>query len=148
MHSVFITYAPDTADARRTVDQVLAAFDPAAFKVSAKPAAATAMPDLAGADLVVFGLQRAPAADAPADYAELLRSLKGVNLGGRAAGIFSLGEDKASAKLRKVLRDTDISLLDDEPSPPSDQRPLSPVEIEAWVRKLSSAVLELRRARA
>jgi hypothetical protein len=148
MHSVFITYAPDSADARRTVDQVRAAFDPAVFSVSAKPVAATAMPDLAGADLVVFGLQKAQGGDAPADYAELLRSLKGANLGGRAAGIFSLGADKASAKLRKVLRDTDITLLDDEPALPADQKPFPPAEIEAWARKLSSSLLDMRRARA
>ena len=147
MHSVFITYAPDSADTRRTVDHVRAAFDPAAFSVSVKPAAETAMPDLAGADLVVFGLQKAQGGDAPVDYAELLRSLKGVNLGGRAAAIFSLGADKASAKLRKALRDTDITLVEDEPSLPTDHKPSSPAEIEAWTRKLSSSLLELRRAR-
>jgi flavodoxin len=130
------------------VDQVRAAFDPAAFSVSVKPAAATAMPDLAGADLVVFGLQKAQGGDAPVDYAELLRSLKGVNLGGRAAAIFSLGADKASAKLRKVLRDTDITLLDDEPALPSDQKPALQPEIEAWARKLASSLLDLRSARA
>jgi hypothetical protein len=147
MHSVFITYAPDSADARRTVDLVSASFDPAVFTVSAKPAAAAAMPDLAGADLVVFGLEKAQGADAPADFTELLRSLKGVNLGGRSAGIFSLGADKASAKLRKALRDTDITLVEDEPSLPTDHKPFTPAEIEAWTRKLSSSLLELRRAR-
>lgn len=148
MHSVFITFAPDSADARKKVDQVRAAFDPAAFSASVKPAAETAMPDLAGADLVVFGLQKAPGGDAPADYAELLRSLKGVNLGGRAAAIFSLGADKASARLRKVLRDTDITLLEDEPALPADQEPSPQPEIEAWVGKLSSSLLDMRRARA
>ena len=146
MHSVFITYAPDSADARKTIEQVRAAFEAASFAVVAKPAATAAMPDLAGADLVVFGLQKADAGDSPEELSELLRSLKGVNLAGRAVGFFSLGADKASARLRKVLRDTDAVLSEDEPGF-GDARPTRPADIESWVKKLTALLQDLRRAR-
>jgi flavorubredoxin len=146
MHSVFITYAPDTPENRKTVEQVRSAFDPAAYAVTAKPAAGSLMPDLAGADLLVFGLQKAQGADAPAEYAELLRSLKGVNLAGRAAGVFSFGGEKASARLRKVLRDTSAAVAEEEPVF-SDQKPTRQAEIEAWARQLSTSLQDLRRAR-
>jgi flavodoxin len=147
MHSVFITYAPDTADTRKTVDQVRGAFEAASFAVSAKPAAASLVPDLAGADLIVFGLQKTGPSDAPAELAELLRSLKGVNLAGRAAGFFSFGTDRASARLRKVLRDADAALSEDEPAF-AEQKPSRQAEIEAWAKKLSALVQDLRHARS
>ena len=146
MHSVFITFAPDTPENRKTVEQVRLAFDPAACVVSAKPTAGSLMPDLAGADCLVFGLQKTQGADAPAEYTELLRSLKGVNLAGRVAGIFSFGGEKASARLRKVLRDTSATVSEEEPVF-ADQKPTLQAEIEVWARKLSTSLQDLRRAR-
>jgi flavodoxin len=147
MPSVFITHAPDTSEARKTVDLVRAAFESARFSASSKPAAQATMPDLAGADLVVFGLQKTGAADHPEELADLLRALKGVNLAGRVVGFFSLGGEKASVRLRKVLRDTDAAISDEEPAL-GDARPSRPADIDSWTGKLSAQLQDLRRARS
>jgi flavodoxin len=147
MQSVFLTHAPDTADARKIIELVRAAFEAASFAVVAKPAASAGMPDLAGADVVVFGLQKTGSADAPEELSELLRSLKGVNLAGRAVGFFSLGPDKASARLRKVLRDTEAALSEEEPGF-GDARPTRQADMESWVKKLAALLRDLRRARS
>lgn len=147
MPSVFITHAPDTPEARKAVEAVRAAFESARFAVSGKPAAQALMPDLAGADLVVFGLQKTGSTDHPEDLAELVRSLKGVNLAGRLVGFFSLGGEKASARLRKVLRDTDALLSDEEPAL-GDARPSRQSDIDSWTAKLVAQHQELRRGRS
>jgi hypothetical protein len=147
MHSVFVTYAPETAENTALAAQVRAAFDASSYTVSVKPAAGASMQDLVGADIIVFGLQKMQGADTPPEYAELLRSLKGVNLAGRAAGTFCLGGEKSSARLRKALRDTDAAVAEDDPVF-GDQKPARQADVDAWVRKLSGLFQDLRRARA
>ena len=147
MHNLFITYAPDTAETRRVVDQVRAAFDTAAFTVSAKSAASSLVPDLANADLLIFGLQKTGGSETPAEFSELVRSLKGANLAGRAAASFSFGSEKASARLRKALRDTGVSLSEEDPVF-GDQRPARQADIAEWARKVAAFFADVRRARA
>lgn len=146
MHNVFITYAPDTPDAKKIVDQVRAAFDATAFTVSAKSAAQSLVPDLANADIIVFGLQKTGGGDMPAELTELARSLKGANLAGRAAAFFSFGLEKATARLRKVLRDTDVSLSEEDPVF-GDQRTARQADLAEWARKVESFFADVRRAR-
>lgn len=147
MPSVFITHAPDTAEARKTVELVRAAFESAHFSAAGKPAAQAMMPDLAGADIVVFGLQKTGAADHPEELSDLLRALKGVNLAGRVVGFFSLGGEKASVRLRKVLRDTDATISEEEPSL-GDPRPSRQADLDSWTGKLATQLQDLRRARS
>jgi flavodoxin len=147
MHHLFITYAPDTNDTRKIVDQVRGAFDAAAFTVTVKNAAESLVPDLAGADLLVFGLQKAGGGEIPSDFSELLRSLKGANLAGRAAAIFSIGSEKASARLRKALRDTDVSVSDEDPVF-ADQKPARQADIAEWAKKVAAFFEGVCRARA
>jgi hypothetical protein len=147
MPSVFIAHAPDSPEARKAVEAVRAAFEAAQFTASGKPAASALMPDINGADLVIFGLQKTGAADAPEELKELLRSLKGANLAGRLVGFFALGPEKASARLRKVLRDTDAALSEDEPVF-AEAKPSRQPDVEAWAKKLASQLQDLRRARS
>ncbi len=146
MHNVFIAYAPDTAETRNVVDQVRAAFDATAFAVNVKNAAQSLIPDLANADIIVFGLQKTGGGDLPAEFSELARSLKGANLAGRAAAFFSFGSEKASTRLRKLLRDTDLSLTDEDPVF-GDQRAARQTDIAEWARKVAAFFAEVRRAR-
>lgn len=146
MHNLFITYAPDTIETRRVVDQVCGAFDATAFAVSAKSASESLVPDLANADLIVFGLRKAGGGEVPADFSELVRSLKGANLAGRAAAFFSVGSEKASARLRKALRDTDVSLSEEDPVF-SDQKSVQHGGIAEWAQKVTAFFADVRRAR-
>lgn len=115
MQQVFVTYAPDTPDARRIAEDVQAAFEGPEAVVALKPAAQASILDIEPADLVLFGVGRADA-DIPADYAELVRVFAGCNLAGRAAAFFPLGAARASAALRRALRPTEISALEEEPA--------------------------------
>ena len=114
MQQIFVTYAPDTADARRIADEVKAAFEGPEAVVAVKPAAQSSILDIEPADLVLFGVGRTDA-DIPADYAELVRVFAGCNLAGKAAAFFPLGAARASAALRRALKPTEISTFDEEP---------------------------------
>ncbi len=114
MQQVFVTYAPDTADARRIAEEVKALFEVPETVVVVKPASQASILDIEPADLVLFGVGRTDA-DIPADYAELVRVFAGCNLAGRAAAFFPLGAARASAALRRALKPTEISTLDEEP---------------------------------
>jgi flavodoxin len=146
MHNLFITYAPDTTETRKVVEQVRGAFDATAFTVSAKSAAQSLVPDLANADVLVFGLQKTGGGEMPAEFSELARSLKGANLAGRAAAFFSFGSEKATARLRKALRDTDASLSEEDPVF-GDQRAARQADIAEWARKVTAFFADVRRAR-
>ena len=147
MHNLFIAYAPDTSDMRRIVDQVRGAFEATAFTVTVKNAAESLVPDLAGADLLVFGLQKAGGGEIPVGFSELVRSLKGANLAGRAAAIFSVGSEKASARLRKALRDTDVTVSDEDPVF-GDPKPARQADIPEWARRVAAFFEAARRAGA
>jgi hypothetical protein len=114
MQQVFVTYAPDTAEARRIADEVKAAFEGPEAVVAVKPASQSSILDLEPADLVLFGVGRTDA-DIPSDYAELVRVFAGCNLAGKAAAFFPLSASRASAALRRALKPTEISTLDEEP---------------------------------
>jgi hypothetical protein len=128
MEQVFVTFAPDTADARRIADEVKAAFEGPDAAVAVKPASQASILDIEPADLVLFGVGRTDA-DVPADYAELLRAFQGCNLAGKAAALFPLGAVKASTALRRALKPTDISVLDEEPA--LGEKPGRPV-VREW----------------
>jgi hypothetical protein len=114
MQQVFVTFAPDTADARRIADEVKAAFEGPETVVTVKPASQSSILDIEPADLVLFGVGRTDT-DFPSDYAELVRVFAGCNLAGKAAAFFPLGASRASAALRRTLKPTEISTLDEEP---------------------------------
>jgi hypothetical protein len=116
MQQVFVTYAPETADARRIAAEVKAAFDGPDAVVAVKPASQSSILDIEPADLVLFGVGRTDA-DIPPEYAELVRVFQGCNLAGRAAAFFPLGTPRASAGLRRALKPTEISVLDEESGP-------------------------------
>ena len=146
MDSVLILWAPDTAENRKVVDLVTKAFDEAGVGTQTKKVTEATIADINGARIVVFGAQKANGTEVPPEYAECMRAFKGVTLAGRTAGFFSLGAERATAKLRKALKDTEVSQLEDDPVF-AEQKPNLSSEIAAWAAKLLSAHKEMHHAR-
>ncbi len=142
MYNVLILWAPDSTDTRRVVESMRTAFNEGKFRTKVKKAGESSIVDIAAADLVIFGLQRSGASEVPPEYADLMRVFKGVTLAGRAAGVFSVGTEKASAKIRKSLKDTEVALFDEDPLFP-DERP----DVGEWAKKLAGFFQEVRSAR-
>jgi len=147
MYNVLILWAPDSIENRKNVDSLFHAFEPMKITAIMKTAAESTIADINNAQIVVLGAQKNGVSEVPADYAELLRIFKGIILAGRTAGFFSLGAEKSTARLRKALKDTEISQFDDEPVF-ADQKPGSGLEIAEWVRKLLTFHKEMLNARA
>jgi hypothetical protein len=147
MYNVLILWAPDSAENRRSVESVLHAFEPLKIAPVAKKAAEATIADVNNADIVLFGAQKPAAAEAPPDFDEHLRVFKGVSLAGRTAGFFAMGGEKASARLRKALKDTDISQFEEEPLL-ADPRQGNGAEVADWTRKLVAFHKEMMNARA
>jgi hypothetical protein len=147
MHNVLILWAPDTPENRKVVDAVTAAFSNAKLSPSVKRAADATAADLTAAEIVVFGAQKPGNADISPDYNECIRFFRGITLAGRTAGFFSMGSEKASARLRKALKDTEITQSDEEPLYTDHKQGMSP-EMSDWVRRLVGIYKEIQNARA
>jgi hypothetical protein len=96
--------------------------------VIVKPASQATILDIEPADLVLFGVGRTDA-DIPPDFAELVRVFPGCNLAGKAAAFFPLSPAKASTALRRSLKPTEISVLDEEPG--TGEKPGRP-DLRGW----------------
>ncbi len=136
MYNLFISYAPDSPENRKSVEEVQAAFDSAQFKAVVKKAAESSIIDLAAADIVLFGAEKTGASDMHTDFTEIARVTKGANLSGKTAGFFSFGAEKASSKLRKALHNSDISLFEDEPA--AGEKGPKPADLKEWAGKLAA----------
>ena len=65
---------------------------------------------------------------------------------GRAAGVFSVGSEKASAKIRKSLKDTEVAIFEEDPLF-SNEKSEKVSEVTEWARKLAGFFQEVRGAR-
>ena len=139
MRKVLIVWAPDTPENKRIVDEMRGSFDGAKFTCRSRGAAETTIADIADAELVVFGTQKQGSTDLPQEFSELVRVFKGVTLAGRKGVVFSMGIERASGRLRKSLKETEIALLENDPVF-ADPKSGKSQEIADWVRKLLSAL--------
>ena len=112
-----------------------------------KSASDATIADLTAADILVFGAQKAPAGETPPEYTDFLRIFRGITLAGRTAGFFSMGTDKATVRLRKALRETEIQQLDDDPLF-ADQKPGAQPSLAEWAQRLVGAHQEMQHARS
>jgi flavodoxin len=147
MHSALILWAPDTAENRKVVDAISSAFDDARVTFLTRKVSEATIADLTTAEIIVFGIQKMSNGDLPPDYSECVRIFKGMTLAGRTAAFFSIGTERASVRLRKALKDTEIAQVEEEPVF-SDQKPGKSPEMSEWVRKLITFHQELQHVRA
>jgi len=147
MFNVLVLWEPDTAENRKIVDSVARALEHAKVTLAVKSAPEATIAEVNAADIVVFGVQKTPSTDVPAEFSELLRIFKGISLAGRTAGFFSMGAEKATGRLRKALRDTEILQFEEDPLF-SDQKLGSSLSVIGWSEKLVGAHQEMHHARA
>jgi flavodoxin len=147
MYNVLVLWAPDTAENRKLVDAVARALEQAKVTLTVKSASEGTIADVNGADIVVFGMQKAASTDVPTEFSEFLRIFKGITLAGRTAGFFSMGTDKTTGRLRKALKDTEITQSEEDPLFSEQKQGSSPLVIE-WAERLIGTHREMHHARA
>ena len=144
MFRAAVIYAPSSRE--DVAERISASLDRKRFRVSVKPAGQASIPDLAAADLVLLGssAQAQGRAALPAEFAEILRALSGINLAGRVAGIFAAGGDAPLAAWKKALKDCGIRLDDNLLRVDG----ADPKALSGWVGGLARQVEELARGHA
>jgi len=147
MYNVVVLWAPDSADNRRIVEAVGRALEQQKVALTVRSAAEATIADVTAADIVIFGAQKAGSSDAPPEYSELLRIFRGISLAGRTAGFFSMGQDKATQRLRKALKETEIAQADDDPLF-ADPKAAGSSPVTEWAQRLVAAHQEMQNARA
>jgi hypothetical protein len=147
MYNVLVLWAPDTAENRKIVEGVARALEQAKVALIVKAAAEATIADVNVADIVIFGAQKTASVEVPSEFSDFLRIFKGISLAGRTAGFFSMGAEMAAARLRKALRDTEIS-QSDEDLLLTDSRPAVSPSLAEWTQKLIGAHQEMKNARA
>jgi flavodoxin len=145
MYNVLVVWAPDGAENRKIVDTVARALEQAKVTLAVKKAAEATISDVTASDIVVFGVQKPASGDIPSEFSDFLRIFKGISLAGRTAGFFSMGTEKATGRLRKALKDTEIMQSDEDPLW-SDGKPGTP-SVNEWSEKLVGAHQEMHRVR-
>jgi hypothetical protein len=144
MYTVLILWAPDSADNRKVVEAVSRAFDELKTSPTAKRVSESTAADMTGSDIVLFGVEKAGTAELPADFTDCLRVFKGITLAGRTAGFFSMGNERATARLRRALKDTEITQRDDDPLFADGKT----AEIAEWARRLVAGHREMKNGRS
>jgi len=144
MYTVLILWAPDTAENRRIIDAVSRVFEDLKTVPVPKTAAQATIADITASEIVLFGVEKPGANDLAPEYSEWLRVFKGISLAGRTAGFFSMGGEKATARLRKALKDTGIAQSEEDPLF-GDSRQADMVE---WARQLVGAHRGMKNGRA
>jgi flavodoxin len=145
METLFIVYAPDSPENRKSVEEVRTACEAVSTSTFVKEASRSSITDIAGADIVLLGVRKSGGSEIPAEFGELLRASKGANLAGKTIAFFSFGSEKAAAKLRRALRDSDITQFDEEPLL-ADKDPSRSVDVKGWIDRIVSFHKGNRRA--
>jgi flavodoxin len=130
MDTVIIIYSSDSPETKAQAEELRAALDPARAEATLVEGSRSSFTNVAAADIVVLGGSKT--ADIPSDFSEIVRASQGANLAGKTAAFFSPGPDRTSAKLRKALRDSDITVLDDDLVLQDGNRGA----VKAWTEKL------------
>ncbi len=147
MYNVLVLWAPDTAENRKLVEEIARALEQTKVTLKVKTAQQAIIAEVNAADIVVFGVQKNPSTDVPPEFSELLRIFKGISLAGRTAGFFSMGTEKATGRLRKALKDTEITQSEEDPLF-NDQKQGSSLAMTEWSEKLIGTHRGLHHARA
>ena len=141
---MLILWAPDTAENRRIVEAVSRVFDDLKSPPLVKRATEATVADITASEIVLFGVEKTGTTELPAEFGEWLRVFKGITLAGRTAGFFSMGSERATARLRRALKETEIAQREEDPLFVDSKQG----DMTEWARKLIGAHREMKHARA
>ncbi len=147
MVHTLVIYAPEKSRSAEAAQRIGALLKKRKYSVVIKEAASTSMPDLAAADIILFGSSVGNSRPARTflhpDYGELARSLKGVNLAGRVVGLFS-EEDRVFAALEKALGDTGVALGKENHLTLAEAAGPNPAALDRWLGPMIKQLETLR----
>jgi flavodoxin len=112
MKRVVIIYAPDDEIVQQSAVAIKSTFVNEHYSVTIKHARDAHMPDFAGVEIVILGSNKEDKRSIHTDFTEIIRALKGINLAGRIAGIFSFDTDETEKDFIKALYDSGISIFE------------------------------------
>ena len=147
MFNVAIIYAPEDEDIHEFAQQIHSEFKKSDFKATLKKANKASIPDIAAADIVVFGSKEQKKYPIHNDFSQLIRSFSGVNLAGRAAAFFILENSDTLAEFKKVLNDSDIQFFNPPLYIKKEKQKANAKAISQWVKKIYKSYKELMRGR-
>ncbi len=146
MRQAAIIYSPGDGAVAALAAELGRAFDPGEYQVRLKEAGEAHMPDFAAADVVLLGSQPEGRAAIHSDFAEIARSLRGINLAGRVAGLFAVGSRKTLETLRKALKDTDIRVASEDLILEPGEGHRQGEKAKSWVRSVAGLAERSRAA--
>jgi flavodoxin len=112
MFRVIILYAPDEETITTIAAVIETAFHNERCVTAVKAAKDALIPDIAGSDIVILGSKAEGKKPIHPDYKEIVRALRGINLAGRIAGIFTFEHDGTVDSFKQVLNDSDITIYE------------------------------------
>ncbi|RPJ07006.1 MAG: hypothetical protein EHM28_08670 [Spirochaetaceae bacterium] len=145
MSNVVILFAPEKSPVKEQAKAVADAISSKEWKVSIKSAAKSHIPELAPADIMIFGSGDTKIPASEGEYKELFRAFEGVNFAGKIAAVFSETGSSFDSELVKTLEDSDAALFQPVLSFSGSQ--INKKTMTDWVKKLFAFFKEYRSTR-
>ncbi len=114
MYSMAILYTPEKDIIKEYISVFSSVFEKNGIKVSIINAGNALITDIISSNIVIFGAEDETEKKSKADFKEIIRALKGVNLAGRFCGFISFNKKSTSLVFKKALSDTGIGIFKDE----------------------------------
>jgi flavodoxin len=147
MFNVAIIYAPEDADIHEYAQQIHNEFKKSDMMATLKKAGKASIPDIAAADIVVFGSKEQEKDPIHSDFSQLIRSFSGVNLAGRAAAFFIMENSSTLSEFKKVLNDSDIHFYKPPLYIKKDEQKANTKAIAKWVKDVYKSYKEMMHGR-
>jgi flavodoxin len=143
MYQAVIIYTHAQTGVGKLAAEIQAQCERKKVKVQTVAAKEARMPDLAAADLIFIGSDSQGRTPLHEDFTELNRSLAGVNLATRVAGVFTAADQRSLEALREALTDSGIDLS--VAFPFSEDGDVSRAALTHWLEALLKRLEEKRR---
>ena len=134
MIKILISFAPNDNSLNKICDDIASNFEKNQQEVKILSAKSTTMPDLSASDIVILCSAKENSNSVHSDFKEIRRSLKGINLAGRVAGLLSFSSEDVTKTLTSDFKDSDISVFPDSIN--IDVNNINIKSIKDWVQGL------------
>ena len=138
-YRVIIVYSASHDVFSECVQLLQQSFDPKKYFVKARIAAKTTVPHICASDIILFGAQYHGKEFRQGEYSELNRALSGINLSDRVSGLFSISSDKALDSLRRMVRDTGVSVVSPDLLYQPEGGKSEKSAVRGWIQKIVRA---------
>ncbi|MBN1524175.1 MAG: hypothetical protein JW904_06830 [Spirochaetales bacterium] len=145
MANVVVLFGPQENSMKEYAKTIADAFKNKKYKVTVKPALNAEIPDVAPADIIIFGNKLNSPDAIHEDYREIVRASEGVNFSGRLVAVFTEHGSASGELFKSAMADTGATFF--ETSFRIKNNKLSGKELDEWAAAIDRFYKDFENAR-